>query len=502
MQERLAIQAGSGRRSRRTGLFEGRISYRIRRTRCVAYGFRFRLVFVVLSIIAACPVFAATHYADQLARECDELIALAVKRPYGWAWAEAGPQAKPKGGLQAVDFDPSGTAAAGFVLYWCGDFLDRPLYKQAAYNAARGMATAQQPTGQIPANPLFSSTGAGGHDPSLLIANRAASRAALALYLSLFDDTGGKDEALRRYAAGPLNWLLKQQGSSGAWPQGFPPTTAPKDAARIIRLDTPDYRDSVFTMLLAYAVLGDIRARLSVEHSIALLTRMRLGSNSKMGESLWATAYGLDGYPSQQLPDFPPGVDMRASRHAMQILLTAYVMLDDPPPRDAEKNAWSKPLADAATAIGKLPTYEGKWLRRYDLDVAATPAPPSTKPSGFNTQSLTNPPNQQTDAFGLATLVEDAQNLADSGRDRFKAALVANFTIHQRLAAAVCGLEDDPFNVELPVRDEEVSPFLKDHAAKFAALDQPSPALLSDQVRRIYRLLIRAKLERRASHQP
>ena len=497
MQAQSIAQAGDGRRSGRPGFFGPRNSSVAPRTRGVAYGFRLRLVSFVLLFISPRQLIAATHYADQLSRECDDLIALAIKRPYGWAWAEERPQPKSKSAPQPANFDPPGTAAAAFVLYWSGDFLDHPAYKEAAYNAARGMAAAQQSTGQIPANPVFSPTAAGGHDPSLLIPNRAASRAALALYLSLLDDTGGKDETLRRYIAAPLNWLLKQQGASGAWPQGHPPTTAPKDAAKIIRLDTPDYRESVFAMLLASDVLGDTRTRLSVEHSIQLLLRMRIGGASRLGDSLWATAYGLDGYVSQRLPDYPPGVDLLASRHAMQILLAAYVMLDDPPTHEGDKVSWSRPLIDAAMAVGKLPKYEGKWLRRYDFDVSATPAPPSTQPSGFETKPPFIPPTQRTDTWGLTTLTEDAQNLIDSGRDRFKTALATNFTIRQRLAAAVCGLDDDPFSVELPVRDEDIAPFLKDHAEKFSSLDEPPPSSLSERVRRIYLLLIRAKLERR-----
>ena len=486
-------QAGGGRRSRRTGF----LCRGARRTRCVAYGFRLRLVVIVSVFAGSAPAFASTHYSDQLSRECDDLISLAIKRPYGWAWVETGAPAKPKAGAQAVAFDPPGTAAAGFVLYWAGDFLDRASYKEAGYNAARGMAAAQQSTGQIPANPLFSPTGAGGHDPSLLISNRAASRAALGLYLSLLDDTGGKDETLRRFTAAPLNWLLKQQGSSGAWPQGYPPTTAPKDAARLIRLDTSDFRDSVFVMLLAADVLGDVRTRLSFEHSIQLLLRMRLGNSSRLAGPLWATAYGLDGYFSQRLPEYPPGIDVLASRQAMQILLASYVMFGDPPAREGEISSWSKPLLEAATAIEKLPKYEGKWLRRYEFDAASTLPPPSTQPSGFETKPPFIPPTQRTGTFGLVTLIEDAQNLVDSGRDKFKTALVANFTIHQRLAAALCGLDDDPFSVELPVRNEEIGAYIKDHADKFAALDGPLPNLLSERLQRIYLMLIRAKLERR-----
>ena len=442
------------------------------------------------------------RYAAQLARECDELMSLAIQRPYGVAWAENGPLPKPKAGAQPVTFTPPGTAAAGFVLYWSGDLLDNPKFKTAGYDAARGMAAAHLPTGQIPANPLFMPGSAGGHDAPILVADRAPSRAALGLILTLLDDTGGKDDQLRRSASPILTWLLKQQTATGAWPQGYPPATAPKDAWRIIRLDTPDYRDSVFATLLAADVLNDTRAKLSVERAIHNLLRMRIGAASRLGDPLWAGVYGLDTFPTDRIPELPPGIDMLASRNAMQILLAAYVMLGDPPVRDEEKNTWSKPLAQAAAATANLPKFDGKWIRIYDYDVPMTLPPPSTQPSGFETTAPVIPPSQRAGTFGLDTLIEDAQNLADAGREKFTIALSANFTIRQRLAAALCGLDDDPFSVELPVLNEDIPAYLKDHEAKFHSLDDPMPASLSDRVRRIYLLLIRAKLERRAMKAP
>src|SRR5690349_17708704 len=50
------------------------------------------------------------RYAAQLARECDELLALVVKRPYGWAWTQGEPDPRPKGGAQTITLQPPGTA--------------------------------------------------------------------------------------------------------------------------------------------------------------------------------------------------------------------------------------------------------------------------------------------------------------------------------------------------------------------------------------------------------
>src|SRR5207248_1047028 len=112
----------------------------------------------------------------------------------------------------------------------------------------------------------------------------------------------------------------KQQTTTGAWPLAYPPAAGPNEGVRLIRLDLPDFRDSVFSMLLATEVLEDPRARRSVENAIRLLIRMRLNNASHGGEALWASAYSLDGALFDQLPGYPRGVDVVASRHAMHAL--------------------------------------------------------------------------------------------------------------------------------------------------------------------------------------
>src|SRR5207302_1548272 len=222
-------------------------------------------------------------------------------------------------------------------------------------------------TGAVAAHPVFQPATAGGHDAPVIIADRAPAYAGLGLTLCLFDESGGKDEALHRSGSRTLTWLFKQQTAVGGWPQGYPPTTAPKEAVRITRLDVPpDYRNAVFAMLLAHDVLGDKLARMSVERSIAVLLRMRVGSASASGGPLWATAYGLDAFATDRIPEFQPGIDMLASRNAMQAIFAAYLMLGDPPPRGEERVSWSQPLAAAVAAVEKLPKYDGKWLRIYD----------------------------------------------------------------------------------------------------------------------------------------
>src|SRR5258706_12652941 len=114
-----------------------------------------KAVLALVSVLFALPLHAASPAAQQLARECDELIAQAIRRPYGWAFSETEPEAKPHGGGQLAALEPPGSAGAGFVLYWAGDLLEQPKFKQAAYQVARSVVAAQRPTGQIPALPMF-----------------------------------------------------------------------------------------------------------------------------------------------------------------------------------------------------------------------------------------------------------------------------------------------------------------------------------------------------------
>jgi hypothetical protein len=463
------------------------------------------LLALAATLLGSVTLHAQPHprYATQLARECDELLALVVKRPYGWAWTEGEPDRRPKGGAQAVTLDPPGTAGAGFVLYWAGDLLDNAKYKEAAYQAARGITAAQRPTGAVPARPTFQPATAGGHDAAVIVADRAPAYAALGLTLCLLDESGGKDEALRRAASRTITWLLKQQTPVGGWPQGYPPTTAPKDAVRLTRLDAPpDYRNAVFAMLLAHDVLGDDDklARMSVERSITVLLRMRIGSASPIGGPLWATAYGLDAFPTDRVLEFRPGIDVLASRNAMQAIIAAYLMLGDPPPRGEEHVSWSQSLSASGAAVEKLPKYDGKWLRIYDYEIEQTQPPPSTQPTGFSTTAPVIPPAQQTGTWGMDKMVENVQTVTDVGRERFIAALAANLSLRQRLAAALCGLDDDPLSPDLPVTDDELREYLKTSDARFRVLEGPTPATLADRLRRLYLLLIRAKLEQRLAN--
>jgi hypothetical protein len=241
----------------------------------------------------------------------------------------------------------------------------------------------------------------------------------------------------------------------------------------------------------------DVQARLSVERSLEFLLRMRVGSASKIGGSLWATAYGLDAFATDRIPEYQPGIDVLASRQAMATLFAAYVMRGDLPQRgDEERVPWSRALHEAAAAVEKLPKHDGKWLRLYDYDVEATPPPPRASATAPST--MPTPPGQVLGTFGMDRMLENVTAMEDVGRERVIAALSANLTIRQRLAAAVCGLEDEPMSaVALPVTDEEVAEFWRHKPEQFKALDGAPPASVAERTRRLYQLWVAAKLEAR-----
>src|SRR5947207_7711432 len=79
-------------------------------------------------------------YQSLLARECDALIATAVKRPYGWAWELTSDQDSKKTPRSvAISLEPAATPAAGLLLLYAGDLLHEPKYSDAAGNVARGI---------------------------------------------------------------------------------------------------------------------------------------------------------------------------------------------------------------------------------------------------------------------------------------------------------------------------------------------------------------------------
>jgi hypothetical protein len=375
-----------------------------------------------------------------------------------------------------------GTPAAGILLWWSGKFLDEPKYQEAATQAARTIAAVQNSSGQIPQKVIFG-VSANGRDEPRAVPDRSATCAALAFTLTLIDEDQTKPAARAAHRAS--HWLLKQQNEDGGWPAAFPPDATLGKVIRLIRLDDANYRDATYAMLLSSDSLGDSLFAKSAEKSIAKLLSLRQSIRQATTQPLessmtllWSTAYRPSGAIDPTLGDFPAGVDVVASRCAMQTLLGAYLI-------NGEKQA-GPALDSAAQALLNLRNPDGTWQRIY-LAQSPTTQPTTSPTTEAIFDAPTTKPAQITGTFELQPILDAAQQLKLVGRDKYLAVLNQQFSIKQRLAATLCGLCDDPLSVDQ---------YLQKRDADFATLDDPPPDELSGRLKRLWLLFIRAKLER------
>ena len=460
-----------------------------------AYNAAMRCLFIVSILFALVPARAdeaSKRYESLLARECDTLIASAVQRPYGWAWratSEQGETSQPR--IIPVSLEPKATPAAGLLLLYAGDLLHEPKYTQAAQNVAKGIAATQQSTGKIPVQAFFGPTSASSNEPPAPVPERASTRAALALLLSILDrNEQDKPEVISRAAARGASWLLRQQAESGAWPVTYPPGVPPQDATRVVRLDTPDTRDSVFTMLLAYEVLGDPLQRRSVERSAAFLFKARATLATNIAPGLWPSACMPTGVRFDKPPDFPADAhDLLASRYAMQSLLSVWVILGDGQRLTACEIA-------AKSIVELINGDDGQWHRHYSKKgVNLDAPPPSTEPR----KEFFGPGGDAPPVTVDAALQPARHSIAlarELGRERFRERLTAaGLSPKQHLALTITGLSDQPMAADFPQSPDDAAAYLKEHEKDFAVLDTPVPAELVARVQRLWMLYLRARLE-------
>jgi hypothetical protein len=422
-------------------------------------------LFVVISTCVAAAAAAAAAAergpaAQQLAQECDALIATAVKRPYGWAWtAQANDGAgdrKPQ-----VDMRPGATPAAGAVLLWAGALLGEPRYIEAAVNDARGVVAAQASNGNVVTEPTFGPS-VGKREPPAAVPDRAATRAGAALLLACVGADESKDELLKRAAVRATAWLAKQQANDGGFPTE-PPVDAPRSVAtRLIRLDDRDVRDSTFALLLSATSADDKLAARAAQRSTEKLVGMRTSAPGRFNH-LWSTWYRQNGDLEDGLHESPPGADMIASRRAIETLLAAALLANDEHAKLAAR--------DAAQSLRALRDTQGRWTRLY---VSSGEQPRPSDESIFGPAST-----QPSDAlwrggtFGLDGVLEAVDQLVQLGPAEMSARLSESVTIQERLAATVLGVTDHPFDLrvsedaaerktELALRVQRVFDLLRD----------------------------------------
>lgn len=429
------------------------------------------------------------RYADELRQQADALIASAIKRPYGWGWTEAEPEesaaakVKVKPAYVPVAMGPGETPAAGLILLWAAKLQNEPKYAEAARQVARGVAASQLPVGRVHSPALFGATSAGGKEPPTPLPDRGPTRAAMALLLTLAEEPDAQQqESLNRAGSRAAAWLLKQQAETGAWPVLHPPDS--KDATRIVRLETPETRDCVLAMLLAYETLGDPFQRRSVERSLEWLLKGRSGAGLPIGGGLWQSAYTPVGQPIERLPDFPAGYDLMASRYAAQSFLSVYTILGD-----------ATRLTAAEVAVKSIDDLikgdDGRWHRRYTFrgvaleNTVAKPPEDRVFGDGKKEEPVANDPS-------LAVLAETVASARQLGREKFRERLRAGFTPRQHLAMVAAGLSDDPMAADWPTEAGRVEGYIK-------RIDAAQPAggtELSARARRLWVAYLRARLER------
>lgn len=411
-------------------------------------------------------------YSRQLAAECDALIDLAVKRAFGWGWTGA-LEREPTDRRPVVAMQPPGTPAAGFGLLLAGSLLEDPKYTQAAVNVSRGLVAAQTTNGNILADPSFGMK-PGGREPPAAVPQRAPTSAGIVLLLATIGVEPERDDMFRRAALRAARWLESQQADDGGWPSGSP---------RVIRLDSSDYRDSTCALMLTANRLNDRAAANAAAKSVGKLISLRLGGPGAVG-NLWFSSYRLNGATDEPAAPWPLGADALASRRAAETLLAAAMLNENEDARIAAR--------DAAKLLATLQGDDGMWQRIFPLHGTL----PATNETVFQstTTASSDDPAERAD-FGLASLVAAVELMQKQGRGPLSAAMSRGGSLQERLATAICRLDDGPFATDWPRNRADLGAYLQAHEARWRLLAGSPPQDLDERVRRLYVLLVRARLE-------
>ncbi|MFI5379559.1 MAG: hypothetical protein ACHRHE_09695 [Tepidisphaerales bacterium] len=437
----------------------------------------------VPAAVFASLLVAAFSHADsreQMVAESRQLLKLAAVRPYGIGFVDAAVDTAglPKG-AQVVCFQARSTPAAGWVLARAARLTGEKDLDEAARKIARGMAAAQEPSGRIPAQAVFS-TSVTQKRPAGNLLDRSGTTACLGFLLAYLPDHAD-DELARRCAMRAAQWLFREQTATGAW---ITPLEHPEQKTlRLIRLDTPDYRDTMFALTLGADVLKDPGLRRGPAKAGELLLRLRIGPSRTAG-GLWRAVYYLDGSPCDLFDD-AAGVDTLASRYAMQALVCQAI---------AQNNADAdEAFRRAATAISGLKYEDDLWRRVYLLDGNEVAEMPSGAAPERETVFRTQRPDadtidQQTGTFGLPYVLR----LADPAQ-RPRAG-----SIEDDLTLALVGLIDRPFTFPRPGNAAEAAAALEKGQRLWLMLSEPMPDALPQRLSRLSVLAYKLQMEKLA----
>ncbi len=427
-------------------------------------------------------------YATLLAGDLDDLLKLAIVRPYGTAWADTGGDDEGrKKSPRTINLDPLNSPSAGMVFWYAGELLHQPKYTQAARDVARALIACQQPAGKFPTQVVFNPANLGNKEKPSPLADRASTRAGLALLLTIIEghEKDPENDSLVRSATRAATWLLRQQADGGGWPVLFPPDGPANKQVRIARFDLPDTRDSTFTMLLAYEVLGDPMYRRSAERSVEFIDHCRAPENNRPGSGLWGPAYTLPGGVVEGVSELPRTTDILACRHAMQTTLGLYMILSGGPNFIR--------VEKSLKGIGELKKSGEKWYRWYLP--GGDPSPIATLKLDSSFGQAPEEDARYVNDFGITRVAKTVESIGPGGREKFLDRLRVHFGRNQVLANTIAGFWDGEIPTDFPSAPAEVGPYLEGHADLFKQVDAGLLPNLASKVVHLWALYLRAKIE-------
>lgn len=396
----------------------------------------------------------------QLADACDQLIAKAIRKPYGWGWEITPSDPLPNGtrSLPIISLEPRTTPAAGLLCYLAGRALGREAYIDAAMQAARALVAGQESTGRFSAAVVFGAR-PGRHEELSAVPDRAPTRAALALLLSLIDDPARRNDSMVSSARRAAFWLAARQLVQGGWSNYYPPGAAVGAGNLIYQLELSEYRDDTLALLLAAEVLDNETMHRDAERAVKYLLQLRVSDAKGSGLHLWPAACAMSGMPSSDFNVVPYGIDLTASRRAVQTLLAGFIIEGDTDAADAAQTAGAD--------IRRLRTGIGNWKRIYPFE---PPNPRAlTRPSAdvdriFAANPAPDLPQWQppTDVPAILAALDAAKTL---GRDAYLNRLGGKAGLRRQLELTLAGLSDQPLTDLPPANPADLDAYLAVHQA-------------------------------------
>jgi hypothetical protein len=371
----------------------------------------------------------------------DGLLARAVRSVFGWGWAEDEPGVDltrgrvPKGKPHPIDAVL--TARIGLLLDLAAELTDDAAYRAAAVEAGRGVAALQTRAGQIRGKGVMGVLTAA-RDDAADVPDRYPTRAALGLLLHLIEGRERPDVRLKGPAQRAAHWLGAQQTHLGGWPSIYP-TDAPRgQGTKLLRLDTPDLRDTLLAVLLASDVLGDRQLEGYFERGTDHLIAIRLVAGRPVARALWGPAYTLEGGPNTRAEDLPGVPDLLATRHAIEVLLAGYLVT-----LGAKYATALKEARDAIAGLDRLPN--GGWHRRYNAALKPMAAPAATQPGSVFAPPPPPVALRPTRTAEVLALLDRAQKIAGKLlRDEIDAVQ----PLRRRLELLLAGFSDDALLID------------------------------------------------------